>query len=262
MTYPLAPHQNFEDLAQAVSTYTKRPVFTTGYWGSSGATHIRFPGEDTWSTREDPRTRPLARFLSTLDAPVCHERDGDIFRFIAREAPVLYLAVPLIDYREKSHVADAFQRFGIRSGYNTTDVPVTDKDQELLDQTGLAKFASLRTHPARLRGQRIIFAVSAPYIRPVEVRDWHFAPDPLADGSKLLQTPGHYNPDLKLGSAFDWNRYIVTDMDPGDCIACRGQSGDRKHFGHLSFPGPVRQGLLCRTCFGPFTEFVKQALAD
>lgn len=66
---------------------------------------------------------------------------------------------------------------------------------------------------------------------------------------RTLQPPGQHLAEMH-GMLDEWNRYVIVEQPPGDCIVCHGAKGEHKHFGTVAHgPDPYAGGLICKGCF-------------
>lgn len=109
----------------------------------------------------------------------------------------------------------------------------------------------------------INFRLSESLPNPVHTRPqttWTFSSIPLREPYRdypitQIRPPGQHLVQDVL-SLEKWNRYVITEQDPGDCIVCGGSQGERKHFGCiLNGPRPYAGSLICKACL---SESMKQ----
>jgi hypothetical protein len=101
----------------------------------------------------------------------------------------------------------------------------------------------------------IMFASSCRIDVPNHVKkDWSLGPQinlsvHKGDPAWLIHAPGQYA-DFPRMSLDRYVRQGITIRKPGDCVMCRGSSGDKVHIGFTDWSdGPYLDGLLCRPCF-------------
>ena len=152
---------------------------------------------------------------------------------------------------ESSRYRDFFKSVNLVKDYQIVSVNVEGVD---LDPV-LLPFVRTCRHAARGRGffKAIQFCGSEEIQAPVFVRrEWELEGLNLGhkgtDSAHSLLPPGQHN-GKEWPVAESWNRYMVVEKPPGECITCHGSSGETRHFGHVTFgPEPYATGLVCRAC--------------
>lgn len=101
----------------------------------------------------------------------------------------------------------------------------------------------------------IMFALSNKFEAPLVIKNnWSLGPDAeIPIGNKLptwiIHAPGQYAlfPHMKRDS---YCQYAIGIREPGACVVCHGNSGDKVHFGAVNAsPELYLDGILCRVCF-------------
>ena len=159
--------------------------------------------------------------------------------------------------REKA-IRDMFHAVGLRGGINP-HTTVSVEGQIVPDGLDLHVFSQRRRPGDTLTYKALQFYVSNYIANPhrTERRETFFLTT-NANEQKYKETvystyrqivaPGQHLPKDRM-VAEPWNRYLVADKEPGDCIVCAGSSGERKHFGHMAWgPDPYPTALICRAC--------------
>lgn len=160
-------------------------------------------------------------------------------------------------HRREKVYRDWFQSVGLHCGISP-HVVVSVEGVEVPEDLGLYVFNQRRSHFSRdtttYRALRFYVSdIIANPIKTVRREAFHKATRENVQKYGLttyrqIVAPGHHLPNDSV-TAESWNRYLVADKDPGDCIVCAGASGERKHFGHITWgPGPYATGLICRAC--------------
>jgi len=194
------------------------------------------------------RLGPLDIFLSDYDGfEIPSEDKNGIKRFDLSEAQTVRLVYP-VKRDEIACRTDCFIPHGIKEGvppihtvYCSNIDSVPDKLERFIvkEKVGRAG-ATIRS---------VIFVLSEPFVRPSIRRDsWH-----IGTSTKrfvTLQPPGRYCAD-EITSLFEFNNIVIVERDPGRCLVCRGNTGERIHLGVIrTLPDIVPENLICRKCTG------------
>jgi hypothetical protein len=223
----LSEKQSLESLRKKVEEASQRPAYVASCCAKHG-THYKFPGEDGYRTD----VNPVELFLSRLtDRGICvrHERDEEenkVYSYYELvPARTLRIVVPLMPREHKEDVRKHFEAAGLRVGLNTASVSFSQKKHQVPDE--LKPFvAQHKTGPLSC----IWFAQSEAIDSPDEVRhSWHLGA--RMENFFTIQPPGQYSKGDAPAYHVENNGFAVANVEPGRCIVCHGESGERRHFG-------------------------------
>ena len=258
--------------AAKLSEILGRPAFVCAaeYIQNTMKYLYRLPGE---SESEYRCLAPLWFFLSQLKMGTCTKREpktgGDWFYYDPTPTTTLRVVVPLLkgEHGRSENILEAYDQAGIDIDANPSRaVPVLSMHDTELVENGLTEYVQdLRHSRNRQTYKGLRFAASGGYQNPTRVETtWHL--DKEARKGKYNDTPFHaVMPPGGFGegtlSLDNLTRYVIIEQDPGDCIVCKGSSGQSRHFGTLAFgPGAYTRDLICNHCFKAFSTQVLHML--
>lgn len=250
----LALHENLEDIRDELSARLQRPVYIAScIWESCAKALLP----------DKTEAQELTEFQKFM---LPYEYDHSKETAVARVAPYTRIAIPLLPgdgplrHREKYppyHDPDAYVRNALETVRLHADINsrrhVRLRDLEVCPKE-LTNFARIQKGPDGKLRNGVVFGWSEPIMRPIRTEQrWHLGE--MAQSTKgivrPLLPPGHYS-DVHVNEHTDFNHLGVTDVDPGPCVACRGKTGIRRHFGvrghHHHTYGPSMTNLICVVC--------------
>lgn len=273
----LAKHENLEDKRKALSELLNRPVYIASRLYKTNITHVKYPGSDVYVKAPGE----LCLFLSNYtDNSTCVKREDytvginkySDFYYDLEESKYLSLVYPtnlkedskdiLYGFEAFRHVglsADLNSRNHVRVGDNTDLSKVVYNEfipEELQPYVCSASKGSI----SYLRNKLLIHFTCSEYIlNPKLYKKWHLSKEIEAHTPyKIINAPGWY-PEKELYHDFGETQTMgIVDKDPGQCVVCRGKSGERRHIGSIRPEGNYVSGLICKACApGVFKEWKK-----
>jgi hypothetical protein len=222
----LSENQSLESIRKKVEEASQRPAYIASGCTKHG-TNYKFPGEDECRTD----VNPVELFLSRLtDKGRCvrgEGKDGKVHNYYDLvPARTLHIFVPMLPGENSVNVKRHFETAGLHAEFNARAVIFSPKKYEVPAE--LKPFVV----PYRRRpGSSCIWFVQSQAIdSPDEVRhSWHLGAK-IAD-FYTIQPPGQYSNGEAPHYLVRNNGFAVANVNPGRCIVCHGESGDRRHFG-------------------------------
>ena len=259
----LRPNETLEGLLNharswfnAMSDYPGRPVYLASMmdppFGDAHERLFRAPG-----ATEYIKMNALERFLCPWQVSMSWDRYIRPTEVDLEAAEILYLVTPALPPNPPNH--ENYIRFPEMRQMGSRPIPVIPEKVPEELRPFIFNWRPRRPDPGH---PAIRFHYSDQILVPKEQRaEWSHGLRFTPESQCLLPPGGHSPAGDQWPGAESWNRYLRVEQDPGDCILCGGASGDRVHFGHVTWgPKAYATGLICRTCFPKFAEGILQAL--
>lgn len=250
----LTPQEDLVAMRAKLSLVLKRPVYISALSGrASCGTHHKLPGETEYR-----QLRELEVFLLPWWWKHVHreERGGlgkDYFFSEAEDPFHLHLVIPLNSDENNDSSCDLFSSVGLKSSVSDRRLVFPSHDEVVPSELVSYVFPYKRRAVNGLALKPgILFAISEAIAKPDSERTtWHNGPTLNREHGPpitIIQAPGRY-PKRPVKTLEQINRFLQCDSDPGRCVVCHGQSGERRHVATFNLgESPHPMGDMCKPC--------------